>query len=289
MEKGDNLRKTKFSVFICGDKSMISHTHFFLELVYVLKGEAEHFLNGKSSTVKEGEYFVIDFNSEHSYHSKDDDFAIINCIFMPELIDPSLVNCKSFAAVISNYQIHFKNEFFITDPAANIFFDEDKKVRKLLLEMIEEMENEKPGYIQIIRSKLIEILIETMRKIYAAPEFITEDGCIESILKFINQEYANEITLIDICKKFNYSLSYMSKKFKKEAGISFVEFLQKTRIEQSMRLLAHTQKSVCEVAQTVGYCDIKAYYKAFRKIAGTTPANFRKTFKICREGKNHPL
>ena len=277
MKHYDSLKNRKFYIFIAPRKEIGFHSHDFLELAYVLKGEAEHFCNDTSMKINEGDYFVIDYNSSHSYKAKTDEFELINCLFLPELIDSSLINCRSLQTVISNYQIHFKNDFLLANPSTSIFKDENNKIKDLLFSIMEEFNTEAPGYLQIIRSKLIEILVFTMRKIYLVPKIDTnQNNDMEKILKYINSEYMNDISLKEISKKFNYSFSHLSMKFKKVFGITYKEYLQKIRIEQSMRLLAHSDFSIEEISQSVGYKDIKAFYQVFKKIANTTPASFRK-------------
>ena len=276
MDYRSNLKEKKFSIFMCRPTSTEEHSHNFLELAYVVKGKATHIWDKNRTQIYEGCYFVIDYPSKHSYVSKSPDFELINCLFLPELIDPALANCHSFTSLIGSYQIHFNNEFFAANPSANIYRDDDKKVQSILLAMLQEFTDENSGYLQIIRSKIIELLVITMRKIYLEPVPLNNDKLINEILRYINSEYMSDITLSDICIKFGYSFTYLSAKFKKETGINFTQYLQKTRIEQSMRLLVHTNKSIIEITNDVGYRDIKSYYAAFKRIANTTPAKFRK-------------
>jgi len=273
-----SLKEKKFSIFICPSRARDAHSHNFLELAYVLQGEAVHNWDDRSMHIREGDYFVIDYQSRHSYAAKTEEFRLINCLFVPELIDPSLTNCRSLQTLICNYQIHFRHGFFTANPAGNIYQDSDGKIRALLLSVLEEFNGEMPGYLQMIRSRIIEILILTMRKIYLAPALEPNDSSMEQILRYIGAEYMNDITLKDICRRFNYSFSYMSQKFKKVFGMTYVAYLQKTRIEQSMRLLAHTDEPVGDIAQAVGYRDIKSFYTAFRNVSNTTPVRFRKQF-----------
>ena len=118
-----------------------------------------------------------------------------------------------------------------------------------------------------------------MRKICLNPEDEKSDTPIETILKFVRYEYMNDITLSDVCKKFGYAFTYLSAKLKKESGLSFTQHLQKIRIEQSLRLLINSDKSINEIAALVGYKDIKSFYTVFKRIANTTPAKFRKNYK----------
>jgi len=275
----DYLNKNKFYIFISPATERQSHTHNYLELAYVLKGSAIHNWNQSSSHIHEGDYFIIDYESLHSYKATTESFELINCLIMPEFIDPALKNCRSLQAVISSYQIHFKNVFFTTNPSANIFRD-DGKIKALLLTMLEEFHEQAPGYQQILRSKIIELLVMTMRKIYLDHQADSHGSDMDHIIKYISTEYMNDITLINICRRFNYSVSYMSMKFKKTLGMTYMEYLQKTRVEQSMRLLVSTNIAVDKIARLVGYRDLKAFYTVFKRFANTTPAKFRKDYYL---------
>jgi AraC-like DNA-binding protein len=272
----DELRDKKISLFICHPQKKEIHSHGFLELAYVLCGKAIHKWDNSTEEIKEGDYFVIDYSSKHSYESMSEDFSVINCLFCPELIDSSFTNCRSLSTLISSYKIRFNKDFFTASPSFNIYKDSDHKAREILLQMLSEFENQEPGFLQILRSKIVELLVITMRKIYLNPSLEKCDNGINSILTTINEQYMNELTLNDLSKKFGYSFSYLSAKFKKETGMNFTQYLQKTRIEQSMRLLSQTERPINLIAADVGYKDLKTYYSIFRRVANTTPAKFRK-------------
>ena len=274
------LKKNKFSIYVCPNTRIHLHEHNYLELGYVIKGEAIHSWGEDSVTIKEGDYFVVDYNAQHSYVAKTDEFELINCIFLPEFIDPALTHCRSFLEVISNYQIHFNSELFIENPSIKIYKDEDEKIKNLLTSLLDEFTLRSPGYMQIIRSMVIELLILTMRKIYFDPNSGLGDSFSDRVLKYLHSHYMNDITLSDVSKSLNYSPAYLSMKFKKELGISFSKYLQKTRIEQSMRLLAHTDKPIDEIAAEVGYHDIKTFYTLFKSFSNSSPAKFRKNHSL---------
>lgn len=249
-----------------------------MELAYVLKGSAIHHRNQTRTVIREGDYFVVDYESRHAYEATTDSFELINCLFMPELIDPALKDCRSLQTVVSSYQLLFQNAFFTENPSTNTFRDEDGTVRGLLLAMLEEFQTQAPGYLQIIRAKIIELLVVTMRKIYRDPRPGITDSQLDRVLTCIHTEYMQDLTLQQICRQCGYSFPYMSMKFKKTLSMTYTHYLQKIRVEQSMRLLVSTDKPVGEIAQAVGYRDIKAFYAAFRRFANTTPAKFRKQY-----------
>lgn len=276
----NDLNEKKISVFICRPIIKGVHSHGFLELAYVLDGKATHKWDNTTEEIQKGDYFVIDYTSKHSYESMTVDFEVINCLFLPEFIDASFANCHSLQTLLTSYQIRFNRDFFTASPSSQIYRDNDGKARGILLDMLQEADTQAPGYLQIMRSKIIELLVITIRKIYFSPALEKSDNSINCMLACISKEYMENLTLGGLCKKFGYSFSYMSAKFKKETGLNFTEYLQKTRIEQSMRLLSYTDRPINLIASDVGYKDIKTYYSVFRKIADTTPAKFRKNHSI---------
>jgi len=277
MNYAQHLREKKFYIFVCPSRERSAHTHTFLELAYVLRGSAIHRRNQVETVIREGDYFVIDYDSHHSYRALTQEFQLINCLFMPELIDPALASCRSFQTVVSSYQIFFRDTLFTGNPSSCTFHDEDGSIQRLLLEMMEEFQAQAPGWLQIVRAKIITLLVRTMRKICLnAPAGVPESD-IDRLVQFINTDYARDITLKELCKEYGYAFSYISLKFKKTLGMTYMAYLQKTRVEQSMRLLASTERPVSEIAQAVGYRDIKSFYAVFKRFAGTTPARFRQT------------
>ena len=89
-----NFLTKKFSVAFFArifekHKSAELHSHEYIELAYVLEGDGITTINGKSEPVKSGNFYIIDYNSAHSYHSENMDFKLINCLFLPQMIDSS--------------------------------------------------------------------------------------------------------------------------------------------------------------------------------------------------------
>ena len=261
------------------------HTHWYLELGYVTKGSANHIWNGQNSIIKEGDFFIIGSHSFHSYMSLDKDFEIINILFNPVFFDRSLVGATAFFDVLESSVFDFDINLFSYKPTPYTYTDKDQSIKKLILEIKEEYENEEPGYLKIIRAKLIEIIIKAVRPFYIdTPQ---SEGYISSnlshVLEYINRNYAEHITLEEICKISNYTVPYMSKKFKDAFGISFSEYLTQLRITAARRYLVNTSKTIDEIMNTVGYQDKKSFYGAFRKVTDTTPDAYRRKKKLLQE------
>lgn len=100
-------------------------------------------------------------------------------------------------------------------------------------------------------------------------------GVIPRVLEYLNNNYFQDISLNDVAKNVNLSYNYLSKVFKDEIGKSFIDYLTELRIDKSMKLLANENISIKEICRKNGYKDPNYYSKAFKKITGMTPTEYR--------------
>lgn len=276
--KNHDLKQLKFNIHICKTSSRSSHSHEFFELAYVLSGRAIHWLGGEERVIKKGDYLIMDYDAHHNYIKyEDEEFELINCLFLPEFIDKTLKDKQNFNDIVNNYMLKLNNSVLNISPANNIFSDEDGYIGQLLVRCLSEFEEQKAGCMEIIRSKLIEIIILTMRKNTDSVARITDPLC-ELIVKHTSENLAQKDILKDVSREVNFSISHLSRHFKDKMGITFTEYLQKQRIEQSLALLVHTDKKVVEIAEYCGYSDMKFFNSLFKKTVGLTPREFRKNF-----------
>ncbi|MDP4152858.1 MAG: AraC family transcriptional regulator [Bacillota bacterium] len=252
------------------------HKHNFLELVYITNGKALHHFDSKETILQRGSFFIVDYGTPHQYKRfEDSDFGLINCLFIPSFIDETLVNCRTFTRLLDNYLIRFRYQPS-SSPINRVFYDEDGSIYALMQKLVREYEEKAPGCMEVMRCNLIEVIIRIMRRV--TPEKIAADsGSISSyIVNFINEHYMESPTLSNISSQLNFSLPYLSRKFKEDTGMTFLSCLQKVRIEQSCRLLANTDKKVVEIAGLVGYDKIKFFNAVFKKHMNVTPNQFRR-------------
>ena len=277
MEKFETIDFKRDQIYVMDhyQATMEYHSHNFFELVYIRDGEINHYLDEKMVHVKTGDYFIIDINTKHKYTQS----HIYNCLFYPEAIDGSMKHCDRFNSMIENYLIKFNISILKYNPTAYVFQDDDKRILSILNRIYNEANTANYGYTEIMRCSLIDILISTMRKITDYNKTIEKDSPTEYIIKAIAENFNKHITLSEISKPLNYSLPYISSKFKTDTGYSFTEYLQKYRIEHSLRLLSNSDMKIIDIAYSVGYNDISFFGELFKKYVNMTPSQFRKTSK----------
>lgn len=251
------------------------HDHHFFELVYITNGSTEHILNGHHQSLREGQYCMIDYGSEHAYN-KSKDLRLINCLFLPEVIDATLKGCESFEELIHQCLLRYYRLYKGQSFSNRIFDDENRRIYGLLQDMLREYEEKKVGYTDIIRNNLLEILLITMRKIMDTEAVVIEHTMVTDIIDYIQKNYTISSPITQFSKEKHYSLPYISRKFKEEMGITPRQYVQKIRIEKSCVFLAGSTLNITEIAENVGYKDIKSFNQLFRKMTGMSPSEFRK-------------
>lgn len=254
--------------------SVARHTHDFLELAFVLSGEAKHETEGFKAIIRAGDYFIVDYGAAHEYAKiSDEPFTVLNVLFRPEFIDKSLVFCRSFTALLKNYLIKINLDENAKNPFGGVFHDSDGEVGRLLSSMLDEYEREQVGYLEILRSRLIELLIVTARKTAAVEPPQTP---VSYAARAITENVSSPPTLYEIASRFGYSIPYVSALFKKETGKRYRDYVAEKRVEEACRLLANTDLRIVDVAYECGYSDVNHFFEIFKRLVGSSPAAFRK-------------
>lgn len=95
---------------------------------------------------------------------------------------------------------------------------------------------------------------------------------------YIEENKGLNIKLDELAKTAGFSYTYFSYLFKKETGKTLTEYIRMVRIETAKKLLVEKERSISEIAELVGYSDIKFFTKQFKKVMGVSPNEYRKMF-----------
>lgn len=128
---------------------------------------------------------------------------------------------------------------------------------------------------------LQELIITLLRRC-TQTDYITTDQMqiadisVREAKKYIEQNYAEPLTLDDLASRYQLNSTYFSNKFKNINGIGFKEYLNNIRIIHAERLLLETTKSITQIALECGYESSNYFGDVFRKINKVSPSQFRK-------------
>lgn len=250
------------------------HSHHFFELVYVTHGSALHQLGAQMYRVREGDFFIVDFGSFHRYQ-ENREFEIINCLFAPEYVDRALVNCPSLSALLSTPVRQFGVQPLAAPSADRIYHDESGEIRRCMESMFEEYTARTGGYLEIIRCNLIKTLVHMLRMPAETQRAADRHPAVAAMAEYLYDHYAQPLSLTALADRLGYTPQYLSSLFRRETGMSPIGYMQRLRVEKSCRLLTESGLRISEIAQEVGYCDLKHFETLFRRHMNITPRQFR--------------
>ena len=98
---------------------------------------------------------------------------------------------------------------------------------------------------------------------------------VDLAVKYIDKNYSADLSLETVAKEVFITPTYLSFLFKQCLGISFVDYLNKTRITKSCELLKDLRMKTYEISSSVGYKDEKYFSFVFKKYMGITPTQYR--------------
>jgi len=108
------------------------------------------------------------------------------------------------------------------------------------------------------------------------PSIDTMKSELRNTIAYIEGHFHEDISLHDIAGSVHMSESNFSRLFKKQTGVSFVEYVTQLRMEKAKEMLQRPDEKIYEVALAVGYQDSRYFSQIFRKYTGDTPSEFRK-------------
>lgn len=270
-----SLTRDKFLVLKSDFTEFPYHNHMGYELSYLLSGEMEQNVNGKISVIHPNEYFIIDYDSSHGYKSANGEkVELINLMFYSDFIEKSAKKFKPFSELISsavNISLPMDKNFSLSGVPIK---DTDGTIKQLFLKVNEEFEKKRIGYLEYIRSALIQIVITYLRN-QDTIESEEENDIVHTIKKYVLNNFNKKISLSRLASEYNYSFEHLSRLFHEKTGQTFVKYLQSVRIENACHLLANTNYSVTDVAVAVGYSDIKTFTSVFKNHLNITPRQYR--------------
>jgi two-component system, response regulator YesN len=103
---------------------------------------------------------------------------------------------------------------------------------------------------------------------------------IQHVCTYIRQNYVVDLSLDQVADQVDFHPSYLSFIFKKEVGVTFLQFLHTTRLEKACSLLlASNNMSIEVIAAKVGYHSSTYFHKIFRTYMGVSPKQWQQSQK----------
>ncbi|MBQ8408920.1 MAG: helix-turn-helix transcriptional regulator [Clostridia bacterium] len=103
-----------------------------------------------------------------------------------------------------------------------------------------------------------------------------QSGAIEQAVIHIENHYTEPLEINELCKKCHLSRSSLFDAFKKRTGVSPIHYKHNVMIQHALDMLSHTDLTVDEISQRVGFSSSNYFRTVFTKMTGKTPKEVRK-------------
>ena len=278
MIKYENIINEKlefpFEVFISDnlDEQIIvpEHFHNCFEMHFMLSGKANQVVNGAEFLSCEGDIVFIKSGDIHATYCE----AAENAKIMVLKFMPSIINAEYSKLANSKYIASFLN---FGNKKCFITLEKEKwgELKELLDEFIIEFSNKEKAYDLYIKGNIYKLIAFAVRNdvITIIDTHIKEFDVnrIVEILKHIENNYMQDIKLLEIAKKLNMNYSYASRYFKKITKKSFKEYLDYIRVCEADKLLIRNNDFIYNIASKCGFKSQQSFNRVYKRLRGFSP------------------
>jgi AraC-like DNA-binding protein len=262
-DPSEKLRNNYYYVLNCG--------HFFCQhnysikrdgntvplFLYIIDGEFNLEYEGKQYLATSGDIILINGQKPHYYYSG----TFCNFIYIHysgkfscELTNNLIEQNNSPLFKLQNHQHIYK---LANDPITKLYYNlpvTDIELSCIIYNCL--------CYIQDFNDVL-------------SINFSTSNNVIANSIYFIRKNIAQDLNLHMLAKQANLSPYYYAHLFKKETGMSPIDYIAKCKINIAKTMLKTTQQNISEIADSLGYSSSSSFINAFSSRVGISPLKFR--------------
>jgi AraC-like DNA-binding protein len=110
----------------------------------------------------------------------------------------------------------------------------------------------------------------------SSEEVTVQSGAIESAIIHIENNYASPLEIDELCKICHMGRSTLFESFKKRTGVSPISYKHTVMIQHALDMLSHTDLTVDEISQKVGFSSSNYFRTVFAKLTGKKPTDLRR-------------
>lgn len=258
------------------------HWHEEVEIIVVKKGRLWVSIDLDNILAEEGDIIILKPYSLHAFkqYEKEDTF-FQNIVFNLNLINNNIAD---------SCNVKYLNPFLenkVTYPRViKKKYKEYERVYNCLEELIMAYEKKEDFFELKIKSEvfnLFYILFKYFFKTHNYSPVLKDDVTknLKVVLEYIQENYMNTISINNLSSIVNFSDHYFMKFFKKNMGVTAVDYINDYRLNVATKLLTTTDLSISEIGINVGIPNISYFNRVFKKKYELTPKEYRK--KIINE------
>lgn len=250
------------------------HTHDFLELNYVSEGTGSHVINGLTSSVKQGDIFLLPMGTSHVYRPSAAQDAT------PLIVYNCILDTDSLVEVLSTYPGVEDIRPLLEYKQYRYYCDRRQEFQRLFQQIYEEYHGERTGWIAAVYTYVIQMLL-VLHRLDTEPQSLLQStsSTWDEILHELHTHYNQPILVSDMAAKMKISVRQFHRLFVKHTGTSMSHYVQMLRIQAACELLRTTDQQVSDICEQVGYQDVSYFHALFKRKTGSAPRAYRRSVR----------
>lgn len=271
------MDRINFSYHINSFEWPTMHTHKdYWEFTIVLEGTMSNYTQKGKKAYPSGSVLVS--TTKHSHfilNASKEPLRYANLIVKESYIIQLL---KSLAPDVLDELLQGKSQFFLK---RRIMYEVESTLLNTNLEDPEKIKHNE----ELLRSALLLLL----SSLVISSDFSTEETnkWVANLNKIIRENDYLRLTTNELSEKLGYSRSQLTILFEKHFKKTPHEYLMNLKFEHATYLLLNSNTTIADISDKLGYADPAAFYKAFKKVYGTTPSEYKKHVKNSTKRASH--
>lgn len=241
-------------------------------LFYIEKGKGWIELDGEKIETKAGDLHVFKQGQTcEMTHDTKDCFSVFSVIFL--FLQPGMQRPFEKLPLSRTYRLSSSQQDNLIEQYKSVvyFFNDhnplgDLKAKSVLLNIISEIIGWEKSF-------------SDDKKIKSTARNYALDSRIGEIIKYIENNVNNELTIPILAEECHLTTSHFSKLFKEETGQSPVNFIRNYRVNHAKSLLISSDKTISMIATECGFEDHFYFSRTFKQITGISPKQFKESLK----------
>ena len=254
-------------------KKRAPQVHNSCELLFVEQGRANYRINGQVYPVKSRSVLIIGSHDHHESYVTEIPYIRYGLTLMTDYL-------QKFP-IISQYMNVYRTPGIESYKKLE---EVDESVFRHMVEILrvlykETRENEK-GEGDLVYALLLELTVLLKRILNIEKEEISDTHrLIRQIQNYIDLHYNQDLSLNTLSGIFYVQPNTISKNFSNIVGEPINVYINAVRITNAVYLLEHTEMSVTELAESVGYESVNTFLRQFKRKMGISPLQYRKQYE----------
>ena len=244
-----------------GDWHSVPHTHNHMELFFIVGGKGQFLIEDQLHPVDVNNLVIINPNVVHTEVS-------LNAQPL-EYIVLGVAGIQLATSDTSDGQFSILDHF------------ESAEISGCLRNILREMAQKNTGYEDVCQAYMEILIIRLMRSTALAvpseSQMISVNRQCAAVRRYIDLHFKEALTLEQLAEEGHMNKFYLSHAFKREFGVSPINYMISKRIEESKYLLAETDLSMTQIAQLLGFSSLSYFSQVFRRTQSVTPMEYRQS------------